>query len=51
MCAIEYFSARTRKAYESVLMGWMNLQPIIQSEVSLHLNIILKNPITVEKGW
>ena len=34
MCAIEYFSARTRKAYESVLMGWMNLQPIIQSEVS-----------------
>ena len=32
--AIEYYSARKRKAYESVLMRWMNLQPIIQSEVS-----------------
>ena len=29
MCAIEYFPARKRKAYESVLMGWMDLQPII----------------------
>ena len=30
MCAIEYFPARKRKAYESVLMGWMDLQPIIR---------------------
>ena len=31
---IEYYSAIKRKAFESVLMRWMNLEPIIQSEVS-----------------
>ena len=31
---MEYYSAITRKAFESVLMKWMNLEPIIQSEVS-----------------
>ena len=30
----EYYSAIKRKACESVLMSWMNLEPIIQSEVS-----------------
>ena len=29
-----YYSAIKRKAFESVLMRWMNLEPIIQSEVS-----------------
>ena len=28
------YSAITRNAFESVLMRWMNLEPIIQSEVS-----------------
>ena len=32
--AMEYYSAIKRKAFESVLMRWMNLEPIIQSEVS-----------------
>ena len=32
--AMEYCSAMKRKAFESVLMKWMNLEPIIQSEVS-----------------
>ena len=32
--AMEYCSATKRKAFESVLMKWMNLEPIIQSEVS-----------------
>ena len=42
-----------RNAFESVLMRWMNLEPIIQSKVSqkekdkyhilMHLNRILKN--------
>ena len=30
----KYFSAIKRNALESVLMRWMNLEPIIQSEVS-----------------
>ena len=32
---MEYYSAIKRNAFESVLMRWMNLEPIIQSEVSL----------------
>ena len=33
--AMAYYSAIKRNTYESVLMRWMNLQPFIQSEVSL----------------
>ena len=31
---MEYYSAIKRKTFESVLMRWMKLEPIIQSEVS-----------------
>ena len=31
---IEFYSAIKRNAFESVLMRWMNIEPIIQSEVS-----------------
>ena len=31
---MEYYSAIKRKAFESVLMRWMNLVPTIQREVS-----------------
>ena len=31
---MEYYSAIKRKEFESVLMRWMNLEPIMQSEVS-----------------
>ena len=31
---MEYYSAIKRNAFESVLMRWMNLEPIIQREVS-----------------
>ena len=31
---MEYYSAIKRKTFESVLMRWMNLEPIIQSEIS-----------------
>ena len=31
---MEYYSAIRRNTFESVLMRWMNLEPIIQSEVS-----------------
>ena len=34
MCAMEYYSAIKRNTFESVLMRWMNLEPVIQSEVS-----------------
>ena len=30
---VEYYSAIKRNTFESVLMRWMNLEPIIQSEV------------------
>ena len=30
----EYYSAIKRNAFESVLMMWMNLKPIIQNEVN-----------------
>ena len=31
---MEYYSAIKRNAFELVLVRWMNLEPIIQSEVS-----------------
>ena len=31
---MEYYSVIKRNAFESVLMRWMNLESIIQSEVS-----------------
>ena len=31
---MEYYSAIKRNAFESVLMSWMNLEPVKQSEVS-----------------
>ena len=32
--AMEYYSAIKRNTFESVLMRWMNLEPIIQVEVN-----------------
>ena len=32
--AMKYYSAIKRNAFESVLMRWMNLEPITQSEVT-----------------
>ena len=34
ICTMEYYSVMKRNTFESVLMRWMNLEPIIQSEVS-----------------
>ena len=31
---MEYYSAITKNSFESILMRWMKLEPIIQSEVS-----------------
>ena len=50
---MEYYSAIKKNAFESILMRWMKLEPIIQSEVSqkekdkycilMHIYIIQKN--------
>ena len=41
---MEYYSAIIKNSFESVLMRWMKLEPIIQSEVSQknkdHYNIL-----------
>ena len=34
MYAMKYYSVIKRNIFEKVLMRWMNLEPIIQSEVS-----------------
>ena len=34
ICTMEYYSAIKRNTFESVLMRWMNLEPIIHSEGS-----------------
>ena len=33
-CTMEYYSAIKKNSFESVLIRWMKLEPIIQSEVS-----------------
>ena len=44
ICTMEYYSAIKKNTFESVLMKWMKLEPIIQSEVSQkdkdHYNIL-----------
>ena len=41
---VEYYSAVKKNSFESILMRWMKLEPIIQSEVSQkdkdHYNIL-----------
>ena len=34
VCTMEYYSAIKKNAFESVLTRWINLEPIIQNEVS-----------------
>ena len=38
---MEYYSAINKNTFESVLMRWMKLEPIIQSEVSKKVNVSL----------
>ena len=43
---MEYYSAIQKNTFESVLMRWMKLEPIIQNEISQkekHQYSILKN--------
>ena len=47
--AVEYYSARERNTFESVVVGFMILEPVIQSEVSqkeknnYHINACIQN--------
>ena len=34
ICTMEYYSAIKKKTLESVLMRWIKLEPLIQSEMS-----------------
>ena len=34
ICTMEYYSVIKRNTFESVLMRWMNLEPIAQSEIT-----------------
>ena len=34
---MEYYSAVKKNAFESVLMKWMKMEPIIQSEVNTNM--------------
>ena len=49
---MEYYSAIKKDAFESVLMRWMKLEPIIQNEVSQrekHQYSILMNIYGIQK--
>ena len=49
---MEYYSAIKRNTFESVLMRWTKLEPIIQSEVSQrNINIITDTHIWNLKRW
>ena len=51
----EYYSATKRNTFESVLMRWMNLEPILQSEVSQKekdkYHILMHNIQNLEKWY
>ena len=47
---MEYYSAMKRNTFESVLMRWMNLEPIIQSEVSQKKKYKYHVLLTVKKA-
>ena len=42
---MEYYSAIKKRLFESVLMRWMKLEPIIQSEVSTYMEF--KKMVTI----
>ena len=54
---MEYYSAIKKNTFESVLMRWMKLKPIIQSELSqkekhqysILMHIVYRSPGTLEE--
>ena len=47
---MEYYSAIKKNTFESVLMRWMKLEPVIQSEVSQKEVMILIGNLNVPGG-
>ena len=45
ICTMEYYSAIKRNTYEPILMRWMILEPITQSEVSQKLKMKVKGTL------
>ena len=45
---MEYYSAIKKNTFESVLMRWMKLEPIIQSEVSQKQNKTKQNKTPIQ---
>ena len=52
---MEYYSAVKKNTFESVLMRWMKLEPIIQSEVSQkekhQYSILMNDTGAVQHHW
>ena len=48
---MEYYSAIKRKAFESVLMRWMDLEAIIQSEVTQKEKAKYRIPTHIYRIW
>ena len=48
---MEYYSAIKRNAFESVLMRWMNLEAIIQSEVTQKEKAKYRIPTHIYRIW
>ena len=51
---MEYYSVIKKNTFESILMRWMKLEPIIQSEISQkvkHQSGILMHVYGIYKEW
>ena len=61
ICTMEYYTANKKNTFESVLMRWMKLEPIIQREVNqkekhqcsilMHIYSCLENPMDRGAWW
>ena len=48
---MDYYSATKKNAFESVLVSWMNLEPVIQSEVSHKKSALINAYILYLENW
>ena len=50
---MEYYSAKKRNTFESILMRWMNLEPIIQRKVDQKMKnkYHILNTLWNLEGW
>ena len=48
---MEYYSAIKKNTFESVLMRWMKLEPIIQSEELYLFKVVFENGPNLKVSW